>query len=223
MSEGVLPKVEALIGYSFKNLTLLENALTHASTGGAQTYERLEFLGDRVLGLVVADHLYRKFPKEPEGDLARRLSALVQGETLAKIARALGMGAYIALSEAERNAGGDNNDHILADVMESVIGAMYLDGGFEPCETFILKGWGDRFYKMSEPPRHPKTQVQEWAQARGLTLPKYEISGQSGPDHAPVFEVSLSVGSFDKAYGSGRSRQEAEKEAAASFMEGRDE
>lgn len=210
--------VETIIGYQFKDKKLLDMALTHASTASGKTYERLEFLGDRVLGMAVADTLYNKFPNEPEGDLARRLSALVQGETLAQIARAHDLGAHIQLSEAERNSGGADNDHILADVMEAILGALYLDADYKTCQQVVAQLWGDRFYKMTQPPQHPKTRVQEWAQAKSLSLPSYDIIGQSGPDHAPIFEVRLSVEGYAPVSAQGRSRQEAEKKAASAFM-----
>ncbi|MCD8494144.1 MAG: ribonuclease III [Alphaproteobacteria bacterium] len=209
-----------LIGYRFKNSELLQQALTHSSTGAAKNYERLEFLGDRVLGLVVSDILFDKFPDEPEGDLAKRLASLVQGAFLAKRAQALNLGKFLNLSEAERSAGGSENDHILADVLEALIGAIYLDSrDIAPCRAFIEKLWGDAFYTMHKPPQHPKTALQEWLQAQGLPLPNYKITGQSGPDHAPVFEVELKIRGHQPATAQGRSRQEAEKEAARLFME----
>lgn len=214
--------VENIIGYTFKDKALLDLALTHASTASGQTYERLEFLGDRVLGLAVAETLYTKFPKEPEGDLARRLSALVQGATLAQIAREYDLGSHIQLSEAERNSGGADNDHILADVIEAILGALYLEAGYPACRDAIIRLWGDRFYKMTEPPQHPKTRVQEWAQSKGIKLPAYDIVGQSGPDHAPIFEVRLSVEGYPPVSAQGRSRQEAEKRAANAFMKDKD-
>lgn len=210
--------VERIIGYEFKDKSLLELALTHASTATGKTYERLEFLGDRVLGMAVADTLYNKFPEEPEGDLARRLSALVQGETLAQIAREYALGDFIQLSEAERNSGGADNDHILADIVEAILGALYLDADYQTCQKVVSHLWGDRFYEMTQPPQHPKTRVQEWVQSKALGLPSYEIVGQSGPDHAPVFEVRLSVDGYDAVTARGRSRQEAEKKAANRFM-----
>lgn len=206
------------IGYVFKDIGLLQVALTHSSTGEKDNYERLEFLGDRVLGLVIASLLFKKFPDEKEGDMAKRLASLVQGETLSKLSSRISLGDYIIFSEAEAAAGGAKNDHILADVYESVIGAMYLDGGFEPCKTLIETQWEDVLYTMVEPPQHPKTAIQEWAQAQGLALPLYEIIGQSGPDHAPIFEVSLSVVGYEIVRGQGRSRAEAEKEAAQIFV-----
>lgn len=217
-SKPILEPLQDALGYTFRDSALLASALTHASTGG-QNYERLEFLGDRVLGLVVAETLYEKFPGEAEGDLAKRLAALVRGELLAKIASRINLGAYLNFSMAERNAGGGTNENILADALEAVIGAMYLDGGFEPCRKLILALWDGHFEDMKTPPMHPKTAVQEWAQGRGLPLPEYKIAGQSGPDHAPVFAVTLSVQGYDDVTAEGRTRQAAEKEAARIFME----
>lgn len=215
-----IKNLEKTLGYSFKDPELLKNALTHSSRGEAKNYERLEFLGDRVLGLVVADMLYCAFPNEKEGDLAKRLASLVQGTTLAKLSPRISLGEYILFSDAEAAAGGAENDHILADVFEAVIGAMYVDGGFAPCQTFITEHWKDVLHTMKEPPLHPKTAIQEWAQSKGLPLPLYEISGQSGPDHAPVFEIQLIVKGHEAITASGKSRAEAEKNAAKAFMKG---
>lgn len=214
-----LSELETQIGHIFKNPALLRAAMTHSSTGADENYERLEFLGDRVLGLVVADILYQKFPDEPEGHLAKRLAALVQGSFLAIIAAEMDLGAYIDFSDAEAASGGAQNDNILADVFESVIGALYLDAGFRPCYALIEKLWGDRFDIMKKPPQHPKTALQEWAQSQNLPLPHYKIQTQHGPDHAPVFDIQLSVKGYDPLVVQGRSRQDAEKIAAAQFLE----
>lgn len=211
--------LEKKIGHSFGDKNFIKDALTHSSTGQAKNYERLEFLGDRVLGLTVAQMLFKKFPDEPEGDLAKRLSALVQGSFLAQIARKINLGAYVEFSEAERQAGGRENENILADVFEAVIGALYLDGGFDKCHDMIEELWAESFFEMKAPPQHPKTTLQEWAQGRSLPLPSYEIVGQSGPDHAPVFDVQLSVEGFDAITAQGNSRQEAEKNAATLFIQ----
>lgn len=212
--------LEETLRYSFQSPELLRNALTHSSRGEAKNYERLEFLGDRVLGLVVADLLYSTFPNEKEGDLAKRLASLVQGKTLAQLSSRISLGEYILFSDAEAAAGGAENDHILADVFEAVIGAMYVDGGFAPCQKVITEHWQDVLHTMKEPPQHPKTAIQEWAQSKGLPLPIYEIAGQSGPDHAPVFEIRLLVKGHEPILASGKSRAEAEKNAAKDFMSG---
>lgn len=218
MSTEHLAALERDIGYEFQDPDLIAHALTHSSTGRDVNYERLEFLGDRVLGLIIASILYEKFPDEPEGDLAKRLAALVEGRHLAKMARKIELGSYIDFSKAEEQAGGRNNDNILADVFESLIGALYLDGGLPPCSRLIETLWSDSFYEMKKPPQHPKTVLQEWLQSKGLPLPVYEMAGQEGPDHAPVFRIRLSIDGYAGIEAQGRSRQEAEREAARLFM-----
>lgn len=218
MSSLSIEKLEKEIGHSFSNKEFLIEALTHSSAGHQKNYERLEFLGDRVLGLVVAEMLFKKFPNEPEGDLAKRLAALVQGSFLATIAQKIDLGKFIIFSDSEKRAGGQQNENILADVFESVIGALYLDGGFQKCHKLIDRLWVDGFYEMKAPPQHPKTRLQEWAQAQGLPLPVYEIIEQSGPDHMPVFDIQLSVEGYDTITAQGASRQQAEKNVAQSFI-----
>lgn len=210
--------LEALIGHCFEDKALLKAALTHSSTGALKNYERLEFLGDRVLGLVIAELLYRRFPDEKEGDLARRLAALVQGSFLAGIAQEMALGRYIDFSDAEAHAGGADNENILSDVFESLIGALYLDAGFSKCQTLIEQFWLDRLDLMNKPPQHPKTHLQEWAQAQGLPLPEYKIIGQHGPDHAPIFDIELHVQGYPVLTAQGRSRQAAEKTVAEKFI-----
>lgn len=214
----LIAELEKKISHHFADPKLLRDALTHSSTGERHNYERLEFLGDRVLGLVVARILYERFPHEKEGDLAKRLSSLVQGTWLAKIAHDIDLGKYMDFSEAERSAGGDDNDNLLADGIEALIGAIYLDSGLSTCEKLIEMLWGDSFETMIKPPQHPKTAVQEWAQGEALPLPIYEITGQSGPDHAPVFEITLTVKDHGSILATGASRQAAEKAAAKAFI-----
>ncbi len=160
-AENPLQDLQKAIGHDFANTSLLLEALTHSSTGSNDNYERLEFLGDRVLGLVVSEALFEKFPHEKEGDLAKRLASLVQGTWLARMAQKINLGEYMQFSEAERTHGGFENDNILADGMEAVIGAIYLDAGLEACRLFITELWGDAFYEMKKPPQHPKTALQE--------------------------------------------------------------
>lgn len=218
MVEKPLSQLESRIGHTFVNRSLITDALTHSSTGSATNYERLEFLGDRVLGLIVSELLFEKFPEEAEGGLAKRLSALVQGQFLAKIAKEIQLGEYVSFSDSERGAGGAENVNILSDVFESLIGALYLDAGFDKCSKLIEELLGNHIYDMAAPPQHPKTALQEWAQSKGLSLPSYEIAGQSGPDHMPVFDVVLRVEGYDELTVQGRSRQEAEKKAARTFL-----
>lgn len=216
--DAAIVKLQDDLGYRFKDIKRLEKALTHSSAGGTYNYERLEFLGDRVVGLALAHTLFKMFPDENEGDMAKRHAALVQGKTLAKIAREINLGAIMQLSEAERTAGGANNDNILADGLEALIGAMYLDAGLPECQAAIEKLWGDRVKVMKRPPQDPKTALQEWAQARSLALPSYELVGRSGPDHAPIFEIRVKVGDFPPWAAKGTSRRAAEKLAAAMLL-----
>jgi ribonuclease-3 len=209
--------LEKAIGYSFKNKSLAADALTHSSMG-AKNNERLEFLGDRVLALVVAETILQKHSGEKEGDLAKRLSVLVQGEVIAEIAAEIRLGDHVIISAGERNAGAAESENILSDALEALLGAVYLDGGLAPCQTLIANLWNTRLDNMKTPPQHPKARVQEWAQGRGLPLPVYKIVDRTGPDHAPVFSIELSVEGFDPVMGQGRSRPAAEKDAAIFFL-----
>ncbi len=211
--------LQTRLGHIFTDPRPFEDALTHASTGKDVNYERLEFLGDRVLGLAMAHLLYTTFPDEPEGGLAQRFAALVSGETLAGIAREIGVPDCIDVSAAEKSAGGTERDHILADVMEALIGAMYLDGGFAPAEALVRKLWAGRLHTLKQPPREPKTALQEWAQARGLDLPVYDIIEKTGPDHAPEFLIEVRIDGYSPVRARAGSRRLAEKEAARLCLE----
>lgn len=218
MNDDLLKIFFQNIGHQFDHTERLQAALTHSSSGAAHNYERLEFLGDRVLGLVMAHILYDAFPQESEGDLAKRHAALVQGTTLAQMARRIGLGDLIVLSDAERAAGGAENDNILADSLEAVIGALYMDAGLDACHRVIRDVWSDDIHVLTEPPQDPKTALQEWAQARGLPLPSYNVVGKEGPDHAPLFDICVSVDGFDPVTARGSSRRAAEKDAAAVLL-----
>ena len=214
-----LAGLQERLGCRFGNLDGLRLALTHSSSGQLQNYERLEFLGDRVLGLIVADLLYQIFPDDREGALAKRHAALVQGEMLAIIARGIELGAAMTLSGAERSAGGGQNDNILSDGLEAVIGALYLDAGLAACQGMIARLWAPYLQGGSAVPQDPKTTLQEWAQGRGLSLPLYELAGRSGPDHAPQFEIRVTVQGYAPSIATGASRRAAEKEAARLLLE----
>jgi ribonuclease-3 len=220
------------IGYVFTRPEILREALTHPSALAARhsrgrrgrhpshrSYERLEFLGDRVLGLVIADLLWRRFESEPEGHLTRRLTHLVRGKALARVAETIGLGAHLLMSPAEKIAGVAANPGILADVCEALIAAIYLDGGFEAASDFIRRFWQPLIDEMEGPPRDPKTALQEWAQARTLPLPTYELVGTSGPDHALRFTVAAKLAGHDSVTATASSKRAAEATAAELLLE----
>ncbi|HZT87537.1 MAG TPA: ribonuclease III [Stellaceae bacterium] len=219
------------LGHSFADPRLLEEALTHPSVSASKprrgrrrrperfSYDRLEFLGDRVLGLVVAELLWRRFDKEPEGDLTRRHTHLVRRRALARVAETLDLGRHIRLSPAEAAAGAGRNPAILADACEAVIAAVYIDGGFAAAFDLVSRLWAPLIEEMSAPPRDPKTALQEWAQARGLALPAYELVETSGPDHAPRFTVAARVAGHDGATATASSKRGAEVRAAEALLE----
>lgn len=217
--------LEARLGHGFREPALLDQALTHSSAldggqaGSLSDNERLEFLGDRVLGLSVASALYRRYPSADEGELALRFNALVRKETCAEIARELDLGAAVKLGEAEARSGGRKLETVLANACEAVIGALYLDGGFDVAQRFVETAWGERFEEAVSVERDAKTRLQEWAQGEGRPLPTYETTGRSGPDHAPSFVVSVRVGDDLSAEGAGPSKRKAEQAAAESLLE----
>jgi ribonuclease-3 len=210
------------LGYSFHDGSILSRALTHGSAlaenHAAASYQRLEFLGDRVLGLVIADMLIEAYPKADEGALARRFNALVRRETCADVAKALDLGRHILLGAGESRSGGRQKKAILADVCEAVIAAIFRDGGFDEARAFIDRNWRDRMMIADRPRRDAKTKLQEWAQGRGLGLPLYEVVAQSGPDHAPLFTVLVTVEGLEPVAAEGRSRRAGEQAAAAACL-----
>jgi ribonuclease-3 len=222
-----LPESLPDLGHDFARPELLAEALTHRSALDRQPdlkaafphgNQRLEFLGDRVLSLAMADLLMRRFPHEHEGDLARRYSALVQASTLAEIAGAIGLGAALTLGDSERNEDGVRRT-ILADAMEAVLGALFLDAGFAAAAAVIERLWGERLSATLAAPRDAKTSLQEWAQARRLPLPSYREIGREGPAHAPVFVVDVSVKGHEPGLGRAGSKREAERLAAVALLE----
>lgn len=215
-----LPALEARVGHAFENPALLHAALTHvsASPQRPESYERLEFLGDRVLGLAVAHMLYESFPEVSEGDLSRRLAALVRKESCALVAEAWGVGPFIRLGEGEAQTGGRRKRAILGDVCEAIIGAVFLDAGAAAAEKVVRGAFGDMMRAAADDLRDAKTALQEWAQARKLAMPRYSVASRGGPDHAPSFEVAVEIEGFAPAHGAGGSKRVAEQAAAATFM-----
>ena len=205
------------LGHRFARPELLAEALAHASAGSGRDYQRLEFLGDRVLGLVVAESLLERLPEASEGDLTPRLVALVRQEALAEIGVALDIGRHILTSPGEAGAGVRARPAILADVVEAIVAALYLDGGLDAARAFILRHWTWSVDSIL-PPRDAKTELQEWAQARRLPLPAYRVAGRSGPDHAPEFTIEATVRGRAPATASGPSKREAEQRAAAMLL-----
>ncbi|MGE0338756.1 MAG: ribonuclease III [Xanthobacteraceae bacterium] len=216
-----LSALEERLGYRFKNGALLEQALTHKSfvTGRKHaSNQRLEFLGDRVLGLAVAEMLYTSFPGNLEGELSQRHTALVRNETCVEVAQLLELGPHLRLAPGERNAGGERNPSILGDACEAVMGAMFLDGGYEPARQMIERYWRPLMTAALQAPRDAKALLQEWALGRGLPVPSYREVGRSGPDHKPEFRVSIELPGIDPAEGIGPSKREAERAAASSML-----
>jgi ribonuclease-3 len=216
-------KLEARLGHKFADPELLDRALTHSSAIApakrvALSYQRLEFLGDRVLGLVVADMLYRRFPKSPEGELNRAFVTLVRKEMCAAIARQLNLGPDLNLGESEARTGGADKDAILSDVMEGVIGAVYVDGGLGPAYELVERLFGEHIGDAVAERADAKTTLQEWAQGKGLEPPTYVEIARTGPDHAPEFTIAIRLNGFAELTATGPSKKLAEHKAAEAFL-----
>jgi len=210
--------LEETIGHKPANIGLFERAITHASRA-EENYERLEFLGDRVLGFVIADWLYGLFPDEPEGKLSRRLNVLVARSTCAEIARELGVPAHMRLGKQAQGDGAFDSDNVLGDIVESLIGAIWLDGGLEAARNVIRVAWAERVNREDSAPKHPKSALQEWAAANGRKPPEYVLVGRSGPHHAPTFVVTVAVAGAGEASAEALSKQDAETLAAEALLE----
>jgi ribonuclease-3 len=206
------------LGHRPNDISLFERALTHSSLG-RDSYERLEFLGDRVLGLVVGRWLYERFAAEPEGQLSRRYNALVARETCAAIGRELGVPALIRLGKQARDDGASDSDNVVGDVVEALIGALLLDGGIDAADAFVRRAWAPHLDRQGRAPEHPKSALQELAAARGYATPAYEILARSGTQHAPRFTVRVAIRNAGDATGEGSTKQEAETAAATALLE----
>jgi len=215
-----LAALEAAVGHSFTDRSLLERALTHVSGADDRigSYQRLEFLGDRVLGLVVAEMLFRTFPAAEEGELSRRLAELVRRETCTEVARAWDVPPHLRLAAGGAFPRARQNVSLLADVCEAIVGAVYLDGGHGAAAAVVRAAFGPRMHAPQRPLRDAKTTLQEWAHARGLPNPGYELVETTGPDHAPVFTISTQVQGFEPCIGKGASKRAAEQDAAGQFL-----
>lgn len=204
------------LGHAPNDLTLFERALSHSSAT-RDSYERLEFLGDRVLGLVIARRLYDRFD-EPEGKLSKRLNVLVARETCAEVGRRIGLPQWIRLGRQARDDGASDSDNVIGDVVEALIGALLLDGGLDAAAQFIRREWEPLLESHTRVPQHPKSALQELAAARNLRAPHYEVTGRSGAHHAPLFTVSVSVKGLGEAVGEGSTKQDAETAAAEALL-----
>ncbi|AXI45064.1 ribonuclease III [Sulfitobacter sp. SK012] len=215
-----LKAFEGRLGYKFTSPALLNQAITHASVSSPNRddNQRLEFLGDRVLGLVMAEALLELDPGAAEGLLAPRFNALVRKETCADVARDVDIGAVLRLGRSEMLSGGRRKLALLGDATEAVIAAVYLDGGFDASKALILRLWGDRIASVEEDARDPKTALQEWAQARGFAPPTYDTTGREGPDHAPVFTITVTIDNGDAAHATAGSKRAAEQAAAMTLL-----
>lgn len=220
-AKNALDALEERIGWRFKNRALLEEALRHASTVDAQSKqrsnERLEFFGDRVLNLVIAEHLFEMLPDTGESGLAPRFNALVNRTACARAARRINLGAALTLSKSEEQGGGRNKENILADACESLIAALYFDGGMDVARRFIVETWREDLETAESRPQDAKSALQEWAAARRKGL-RYHILDRSGPEHAPRFRVEAIVDGLDPAEGEGGSKREAEQAAAEALL-----
>ena len=215
--------LETALGYRFKSEPLLERALTHASVRGGgkgrrSDNERLEFLGDRVLGLAIAEVLGEAHPAASEGDLARGYNRLVRGQTCACVARDIGLGAYLILSESEAESGGRNKETILADAIEALLGAIFLEAGFDKARSAVRHLWQSHLAVVPQNAADAKSALQEWAQGQGLALPEYVESARTGPDHAPLFTSEVRIAGMRPARGEGASKRAAEQAAASALL-----
>ncbi|WP_072397041.1 ribonuclease III [Hyphomicrobium sp. CS1GBMeth3] len=215
--------LEKKLGYRFKNEALLARALTHASLRGARKVrednERLEFVGDRVLGLAIVELLEETYPNATEGELARHLNRLVRGETCGKVGRALGLGEFLMLSESEAVSGGRLKTTILADAVEAVLGAVFLEAGYDKARDVVRRLWENEEVSFGHAAADPKSALQEWAQGRGLSLPTYVEVERTGPDHAPSFTSEVRIKGRSPARGQGASKRAAEQAAASAMLE----
>jgi ribonuclease-3 len=216
-----LKALEGRIGYQFQRPELLLRAVTHSSMSSAtrDDNQRLEFLGDRVLGLVMAEALLARDAKATEGQLAPRYNALVRKEACADVARQIALGDVLKLGRSEMISGGRRKLALLGDAMEALIAAVYLDAGFDPARALILRLWGERIGAVDDDARDAKTALQEWAQARGLPPPKYVELKRSGPDHSPVFTMAAQLETGDSESATAGSKRQAEQAAAKALLD----
>jgi ribonuclease-3 len=218
MSDDFARWIEDTLGAPPRDRALYERAMTHSSREESD-YERLEFLGDRVLGLVMARWLYERHPDEPEGKLSWRLNALVAGSVCAEVGREMGLRPHLRLGKQARDDGAADSDNVLGDVVEALIGALYIDHGFDAAERFVHARWEGRLDDQRRAPQHPKSALQEWAAAHRRKPPVYAVTAREGPQHNPRFTVTVSIKGAGEASAEGTSKQEAETAAAKALLE----
>ncbi len=216
--------LEHRLGHTFENPRLLQQALTHPSLAGGKgmrkdSNQRMEFLGDRVLGLIIAEMLYQAYPDEEEGAMARRHTAMVRREALARVASEIGLAGHVNMAPSEQDTGGRQNPALLADACEAVIAAIYLDGGIAPAGQFIRRYWAPLMAEIAVPPLDAKTALQEYAQSQGLALPSYQEICRSGPAHDPVFTMAVTIEGSDPVSATGGSKRVAEQATAALLLD----
>ena len=217
LTDGTKAFIAQLAGSAPADEALWEEALTHGSTGERRNYERLEFLGDRVLGLAVAEWLYEN-PEANEGMLSQRLNALVSGSNCAAIGRAVGLGEHLRLGKQARDDGAHDSDNILGDVMEALIGACFVEWGYDAAHAMVRRTWAESFGGHAGTAKHPKSALQEWAAGNRRRMPEYRIVDRSGPDHAARFTIAVTIPGIGEVEASGSSKQDAETSAAAEFL-----
>lgn len=219
-AETDIAALTARLGHGFDDLSELRRALTHASAGNTRSnsYERLEFLGDRVLGLIIAEELLRRFPREAEGDISRRHAKLVSRKSLVQVALDIDLGGFMILSSGEENSGLRQNPAVLADILEAVLGALYKAAGLDAARGFVLHYWEALIQADASPPQDAKTSLQEWAQGRGKPLPSYRLLSRQGSDHAPIFVIAVMVDGVAEVSAEGGSKRAAEQAAAAEML-----
>ena len=217
MSAELTGFIKDKLGHNPRDLALFERALTHSSVGG-DSYERLEFLGDRVLGMVMAAALFERYPNEPEGNLSKRFNGLVDRETCAENGREIGVPALVRLGKQARTDGASQSDNVVGDVIEALIGALLVDGGLDAAQRFVLKLWEPDLAGQRKAPHHPKSALQELAAARQCKPPVYEIVAKTGAHHSPTFTIRVTVAGLGEATATGASKQDAETDAAAALL-----
>jgi ribonuclease III len=220
LAKTALPKLSDILGHDFRDEALLRTALTHSSGAGKrQDYQRLEFLGDRILGLVIAEELFQRFPNHREGDLARLHSGLVRGDACASVGRKIGIEDFILVGPGERRNRMHLSASLIGDVVEALVAVIYLEGGVDAARKFVLTHWRELLDDKAMNAKDPKTLVQEWALGRGLSIPAYKVVERTGPEHSPMFVIDIHVDGKDAARGSGHSKRWAEQHAAKAFLD----